>query len=696
MKSITAKIITCIGGIILAAMIVVCAVTSTLTSRNMIQSENEIVKLSNEKNVSSVTNYMQKYVTVVQQMALDQNVVNLIHSGATAATMESNPYYADVFTMLANLTKNDSQNIMSAYIASADTDLAFDGVEWRPEGFDLKSRSYWFANQSDVDNGYLITEPYVDMQTGNIVTTASAPVYDARGQIIGVTAIDIQITTICDMMIHTETAFKTGSQALISQEGYILAHQNEDLLMQNYASAGYSQEMLDEISNPTGNVFQYTDNGSTAFAVVNREPLSKFLIIMSVPQKEYQEAASRMVMVNIVTYLLAGILIALMILLIAKSISKPLRRLTAVTNELAAGHLDVSIDVHSRDEVGRLAASMGLLVTRLREYIAYIDETSRLLDQIGHGDLDLNFQNSYDGDFAAIKNSLVGTAAMLSRMLTELRGVSDKVASNAAQVSDGSQTLAQGSAEQASSIEELSAMIATVTSGISENAANAAQANQLSKAAEASLGESNRHMQKLADAMEHINEASSQIQNIIKVIDNIAFQTNLLALNAAVEAARAGAAGKGFAVVADEVRNLAQQSTAAAKNTAELIETSVSAVKEGMEISSETARSMGEASRQAAEAMRMTQAISEETEKQSVSVEQIRIGIDQISTVVQVNAATAEESAASSHELSAHAKRQLELISAFHHSAATATTADAGETAEDSAGEKTAVIAGKY
>ncbi len=666
MKSIAAKIIICIGGIVLAAMVIVCAVTSTMASGNMRQSEDRIVQLSNQTSVSNVSNYLLKYITIAKQMALDQNVVDLMQSGSTVENMKDSPYYSGVFTMLSNLMQNESENIMSAYISSADTNMAFDGKDWFPDDFDLKSRSYWFSEQSDIDNGYIVTEPYLDPHTNNIVTTISVPVYGLSGDILGVTAIDIQITTICDMVVHAQTSFKTGSQILISRSGAILAHPNQELLMQGLDSAGYSQEMLDELSVPTGSVFQYSENGENAFAVIGQESLSKFLIVTSVPQKEYQEAASQLVLVNAATYLIAITIVIFMILLIAKSISKPLKRLTAITDDLAAGHLDVSINLRSKDEVGRLAASMQSLVTRLREYIAYISETSELLDQIGHGNLDLEFKNSYDGDFAIIKNALLKTSAMLNEMLTKLHDVSNNVSSNAFQVSNGSQTLAQGATEQASSIEELSAMVTTVASGITENATNAVQASSLSKEAENSLVESNQHMKKMANSMERINSASLEIQNIIKVIDNIAFQTNLLALNAAVEAARAGEAGKGFSVVADEVRNLAQQSTEAAKSTAELIETAVAAVKEGTEISTATEKSMKEASRQAAEAMKMMQAISEETEKQSVSVEQIRIGIDQISTVVQVNAATAEKSAASSHELLNHAEHQLELISVFH------------------------------
>ena len=179
------------------------------------------------------------------------------------------------------------------------------------------------------------------------------------------------------------------------------------------------------------------------------------------------------------------------------------------------------------------------------------------------------------------------------------------------------------------------------------------------------MEESKEHMIQLTEAMNNIASTSAKIQNVISVIDNIAFQTNILALNAAVEAARAGEAGRGFAVVAEEVRNLAQKSAEAAKSTESLITTSVNAVEMGKNIAAQTAESLKQVSVKVSAANDMVVNIAAATKEQANAVEQITVGIDQISTVIQVNSATAQEAAASSHELSAQAQKLKDLVGAF-------------------------------
>lgn len=233
------------------------------------------------------------------------------------------------------------------------------------------------------------------------------------------------------------------------------------------------------------------------------------------------------------------------------------------------------------------------------------------------------------------------------------------VLDSASHIESASSNLAQSSNTQAASIQEISATIEEATSSMLVNSENARQANMLSEETSVSAQLGYEHMKKLTDSMQEINTSSAKISNIIKTIDEIAFQTNLLALNAAVEAARAGEHGLGFAVVAEEVRVLAGRSAEAAKETANIIEESISQVKIGNNIAEQTNKAFEEILTNIKKTGNLIGEIASASKEQSSGMEQISTAIAQLDKVTQSISVNSEELAASSEELNKSANQMI-------------------------------------
>ncbi|MBK0115856.1 MULTISPECIES: methyl-accepting chemotaxis protein [unclassified Delftia] len=284
--------------------------------------------------------------------------------------------------------------------------------------------------------------------------------------------------------------------------------------------------------------------------------------------------------------------------------------------------------------------------------------------QIAQGDLSVRVQLA-PGDTSSLLRAMEDMRAGLARVVADVRQSSESIATGASQIASGNADLSQRTEEQASNLEQTAASMEEMNATVKLNADTVRTATQLAASSSQAATGGGKIVDRVVATMEQITASSRKIEDIIGVIDSIAFQTNILALNAAVEAARAGEQGRGFAVVASEVRSLAQRSAGAAKEIKALIGESVSKVDEGSGLVSETGSAMKDIVQQAQRVADLIGEIGAATAEQADGVAQVGDAVVQLDQVTQQNAALVEESAAAAASLNAQAARLVDLVSLF-------------------------------
>jgi methyl-accepting chemotaxis protein len=320
--------------------------------------------------------------------------------------------------------------------------------------------------------------------------------------------------------------------------------------------------------------------------------------------------------------------------------------------------------------IGAIVTTMLLALVFLyfflrRSVIAPIGTAVAFAKRIAQGDLTADIQARSQDETGQLLRSLATMNAGLTDVVSQVRMSAESVVTAANQVAAGTTDLSQRTEEQASSLEETAASMEELSSTVKQNADNARQADELARNASQRAEQGGAEVVRVVTTMTEISDSAKKINDIISVIDAIAFQTNILALNAAVEAARAGEQGRGFAVVASEVRSLAQRSAQAAKEIKDLIGASVSKVAAGTELVEQAGDTIQALVIDVKRVSNLMASIAEASHEQSRGVQQVNKTVTEMDKVVQQNAAAVQQSAAAAEGMRRQAESLVQAVSAF-------------------------------
>jgi len=580
--------------------------------------------------VNSVANLLEgnlrEKARIAWTLCQQPDIVNWLRNNTNRTPdRTTDPGYNNIVEYFQNLVKNDGA-IATVFLSSEKIQSYWDNTDYKVEAEYQVTKRPWYINA--VNKKKPCWDVSADYSTKEIRVNYRYPIYEPTGQLLGIGGMDIDFEKFKKYVLSLDDTFETGQAMLLGEDGVFLVHPDDRLTLskkitdfkddnKNFA---YMNTITQRIRDGESGYERVVFNGEERYWIFTPIKSMGWTLILGVTVSEIHSPLTVLLNSSAVIIAAAFIIIFSVLLLITRSISKPINHLVIMLKDIAKGQGDLTkrLEVQRKDEIGELAGCFNEFIDQIQEIVLKVQQNA-----------------------------------------AEMLNATNQITSN-------SENLKARTYEQNDSISDTAQTLGKFTGILKENSQNASSASTTIQRFNSEVLSRKDLIRNVTETMKAIDTSGNKIGDIVSVINDISFQTNLLALNAAVEAARAGDAGRGFAVVASEVRNLAQKTADSSKTISNIVSENIESTKKGMMLVNETAKFFDSIIGTLTELVKNIENISVGSREQSAGVERINSTIDHLKTVVSHNLKLVDEFTANGHDLNTFAMEMRKLVEQFN------------------------------